>query len=51
MASSWEGRPILLKGESSRSMPSVKATGLVVRVKRDDPKMSMTSRIAIKQAR
>ena len=37
MASSWAGKWKRLKGESSSSMPSARATGEVVSVKRDVP--------------
>ena len=51
MASSWDGRPSFARGRNRRSMPSVMATGFVVRVSSEEPKMSITRRIAIKTAR
>ena len=46
MASSWAGRPILLNGDSSFSMPSVRSIGVVVNVSSDPLIMISTSRIA-----
>jgi hypothetical protein len=49
MASSWEGNLMALKGFNSSSIPSVKAMGEVVRVKRDVPVTRNTSLRAIKK--